>query len=83
MATITFDKVRKVYPLPSHPTSLFHRRKDKDEGEVVAVKDFSMEIKDNEFVVLVGPQDRLLLFRELRCILPDRSRDCRFLHGSL
>ena len=55
MATITFDKVRKVYPLPSHPTSLFHRRKEKDEGEVVAVKDFSMEIKDNEFVVLVGP----------------------------
>ena len=55
MATITFDKVRKVYPLPSHPASLFHRRKEKDEGEVVAVKDFSMEIKDNEFVVLVGP----------------------------
>ena len=55
MATITFDKVRKVYPLPSHPTSLFHRRKEKDEGEVVAVKDCSMEIKDNEFVVLVGP----------------------------
>ena len=55
MATITFDKVRKVYPLPSHSASLFHRRKEKDEGEVVAVKDFSMEIKDNEFVVLVGP----------------------------
>ena len=55
MATITFDKVRKVYPLPSHPTSLFHRRNEKEEGEVVAVKDFSMEIKDNEFVVLVGP----------------------------
>ena len=55
MATITFDKVRKVYPLPTHPTSLFHRRNEKEEGEVVAVKDFSMEIKDNEFVVLVGP----------------------------
>ena len=55
MATITFDKVRTVYPLPSHPTSLFHRRKEKDDGAVVAVKDFSVEIKDNEFVVLVGP----------------------------
>ena len=55
MATITFDKVRKVYPLPSHSASLFHRRKEKEEGEVVAVKDISMEIKDNEFVVLVGP----------------------------
>ena len=35
MATITFDKVRKVYPLPSHPTSLFHRRKEKEEGAML------------------------------------------------
>mgnify|MGYP006281343349 CR=1 FL=1 len=43
MAKVNFDNVRKVFD--NNP----------DEGEVVAVNDANIEVKDEEFVVLVGP----------------------------
>ena len=56
MANIRFEHVRKVYPLSRGDRK---RQKEADprltqEG-VVAVQDFSLEVQDREFVVLVGP----------------------------
>ncbi len=56
MANIRFEHVRKVYPVSRGTRK---RQKEADprltqEG-VVAVQDFSLEVQDREFVVLVGP----------------------------
>lgn len=55
MASITLKNVTKVYTsFQSVGGGLFRKNKEKKK-DVVAVKDFSMEIKDKEFVVLLGP----------------------------
>lgn len=55
MASITLKNVTKVYTsTQSVGGGLFRKNKEKKK-DVVAVKDFSMEIKDKEFVVLLGP----------------------------
>ena len=55
MASITLKNVTKVYTSSqSVGGGLFRKNKEKKK-DVVAVKDFSMEIKDKEFVVLLGP----------------------------
>ena len=55
MASLSLRHVRKVYPAR-------HKAKSKNKAKVarvnddfVAVKDFSMEIADGEFIVFVGP----------------------------
>lgn len=55
MASLSLKHIRKVYPAR-------HKSAGKKKGEVsranddfVAVKDFSMEIEDGEFIVFVGP----------------------------
>ncbi len=52
MSTVTLKNIKKVYP-KSHNDNK-HNLKETAEG-VLAVDDFNLEIKDNEFIVLVGP----------------------------
>ena len=64
MAEVVLKNIKKVYPLQENKKELFGKKKDvakkptnlqiTDEG-VVAVQDFNIDIKDNEFIVLVGP----------------------------
>ena len=64
MAEVVLKNIKKVYPLQENKKGLFGKKKDAakktsnlqitDEG-VVAVQDFNIDIKDNEFIVLVGP----------------------------
>ena len=64
MAEVVLKNIKKVYPLQENKKGLFGKKKDvakkptnlqiTDEG-VVAVQDFNIDIKDNEFIVLVGP----------------------------
>ena len=61
MAEVKLEHIRKIYPLAER----IKRRKQgipekknnlqiTDEG-IVAVQDFNLDIKDREFIVLVGP----------------------------
>ena len=64
MAEVVLKNIKKVYPLQENKKGLFGKKKDTakkssnlqitDEG-VVAVQDYNIDIKDNEFIVLVGP----------------------------
>ena len=64
MANVVLKNIKKIYPLQENKKSLFGKKKTEtkkpsnlqitDEG-VVAVQDFNIDIKDNEFIVLVGP----------------------------
>ena len=64
MAEVVLKNIKKVYPLQENKKGLFGKKKETnkkstnlqitDEG-VVAVQDFNIDIKDNEFIVLVGP----------------------------
>ena len=64
MAEVVLKNIKKVYPLQENKEGLFGKKKETnkkstnlqitDEG-VVAVQDFNIDIKDNEFIVLVGP----------------------------
>ena len=64
MAEVVLKNIKKVYPLQENKKGLLGKKKDTakkssnlqitDEG-VVAVQDFNIDIKDNEFIVLVGP----------------------------
>ena len=64
MAEVVLKNIKKVYPLQENKKGLFGKKKDTakkssnlqitDEG-VVAGQDFNIDIKDNEFIVLVGP----------------------------
>ena len=57
MASITLKNVTKIYrSTEKERGGFFRKQKDTEKkSDVVAVKDFSMEIKDKEFVVLLGP----------------------------
>ena len=57
MASITLKNVTKIYrSTEKEMGGFFRKQKDTEKKrDVVAVKDFSMEIKDKEFVVLLGP----------------------------
>ena len=57
MASITLKNVTKIYrSTEKERGGLFRNKKvSEKKRDVVAVKDFSMEIKDKEFVVLLGP----------------------------
>ena len=64
MANVVLKNIKKIYPLQETKKGLFSKKKTQtkkpsnlqitDEG-VVAVQDFNIDIKDNEFIVLVGP----------------------------
>ena len=66
MASVTLKNIKKVYPFISGETKKKKKKKDDapeekkanlqitDEG-VVAVQEFSLDIADREFIVLVGP----------------------------
>ena len=64
MAKVVLKNIKKIYPLQENKKGLFGKKKETskkstnlqitDEG-VVAVQDFNIDIKDNEFIVLVGP----------------------------
>ncbi len=66
MASVTLKNIKKVYPFISGETKKKKKKKDEpveekkvnlqitDEG-VVAVQEFSLDIADREFIVLVGP----------------------------
>jgi multiple sugar transport system ATP-binding protein len=64
MANVVLKNIKKIYPLQENKKGLFGKKKTEtkkpsnlqitDEG-VVAVQDFNIDIKDNEFIVLVGP----------------------------
>ncbi len=64
MANVVLKNIKKIYPLQENKKGLFGKKKAEtkkpsnlqitDEG-VVAVQDFNIDIKDNEFIVLVGP----------------------------
>ena len=64
MAEVVLKNIKKVYPHQENKKGLFGKKKETnkkstnlqitDEG-VVAVQDFNIDIKDNEFIVLVGP----------------------------
>ena len=53
MASITMKNLTKIYE--EKEVGFFKKKKEEKRKDVVAVKDFSMEIKDREFVVLLGP----------------------------
>ena len=57
MASITLKNVTKIYrSTEKERGGLFRNKKvSEKKRDVIAVKDFSMEIKDKEFVVLLGP----------------------------
>ena len=57
MASITLKNVTKVYrSTEKERGGLFRNKKvSEKKRDVIAVKDFSMEIEDKEFVVLLGP----------------------------
>ena len=57
MASITLKNVRKIYrSTEKERGGLFRNKKvSEKKRDVIAVKDFSMEIEDKEFVVLLGP----------------------------
>ena len=57
MASITLKNVTKIYrSTEKERGGFFRKQKDTEKKrDVVAVKDFSMEIKDKEFVVILGP----------------------------
>ncbi|MCM1149176.1 MAG: ABC transporter ATP-binding protein [Butyricicoccus sp.] len=67
MASVTLKNVKKIYPNTGAETAKKKKHGAKDEPEekkhnlqitergVVAVQDFSIEIADKEFIVLVGP----------------------------
>lgn len=53
MASVTLKHIEKIYPAQDKPTGKQNLRVS-EEG-VHAVEDFNLEIKDQEFIVLVGP----------------------------
>ena len=67
MASVTLKGIKKVYPFSGDDNKKKKKKKKDDapqEGKaqltitdegVVAVHDFNLEIKDKEFIVLVGP----------------------------
>ena len=55
MASITLKNVSKIYRTPQTSGGFFRKRNTGKYKEVVAVKDFSIDIKDKEFIVLLGP----------------------------
>ena len=57
MASITLKNVTKIYrSIEKERGGLFRNKKvSEKKRDVIAVKDFSMEIEDKEFVVLLGP----------------------------
>lgn len=54
MASVTLKNIRKVYP-PLNSLLIKKEKRDSRDLGSIAVRDFSIEIKDGEFVVLVGP----------------------------
>ncbi len=61
MATVTLKHLKKIYPITEKPKKKKKGTEEKksnleltDKG-VVAVQDFSLDIADKEFIVLVGP----------------------------
>ena len=64
MANVVLKNIKKIYPIQETKKGLFGKKKAQikkpsnlqitDEG-VVAVQNFNIDIKDNEFIVLVGP----------------------------
>ena len=67
MAEVKLVNIKKIYPIDSNRTKnkkLFKKNQDVEKKKsnlqitkdgVVAVQEFSLDIKDNEFIVLVGP----------------------------
>ena len=55
MASLSFKHIYKVYPARKKRTIFTRNKVSKDYEDFVAVKDFTMEIEDGEFVVFVGP----------------------------
>ncbi len=65
MATVSLRNVKKIYPFVSGENKKKKKKDDKEEeGKaklqiteqgVVAVQEFSLDIADKEFIVLVGP----------------------------
>ena len=70
MAEVLLKNIKKIYTdneSKSKGRGLFRKQPKEDEGEekkinlqitaegVVAVQEFTLDIKDNEFIVLVGP----------------------------
>ena len=69
MATLTLKNIKKIYPFNGDDEKKAKKRKKKNDDEpvkekanlqitdkgVVAVQEFSLEIADKEFIVLVGP----------------------------
>ena len=55
MASITLKNVSKIYRTPQTSGGFFRKRNTGKYKEVVAVKDFSIDIKDKEFILLLGP----------------------------
>ena len=67
MATVTLKNVKKVYPYNAEEAKKNKKKKKGDEQPekkvnlqitdegVVAVQEFSLDIADTEFIVLVGP----------------------------
>jgi multiple sugar transport system ATP-binding protein len=53
MASVTLKHIEKIYPAQDKPDGKQNLRIS-EEG-VHAVEDFNLEIKDQEFIVLVGP----------------------------
>lgn len=54
MATVSLKHIEKVYPNTNSKKKKKNNLKVTNEG-VLAVQDFNLEIKDEEFIVLVGP----------------------------
>ncbi|MBQ6430774.1 MAG: ATP-binding cassette domain-containing protein, partial [Oscillospiraceae bacterium] len=69
MAGVTLKDIKKVYPFTSEDKKAKNKKKKKGEPEesekkvnlqitdegIVAVQEFSLDIADKEFIVLVGP----------------------------
>ncbi len=65
MATLTLKNIKKIYPHSEETKKTKKKKKDEPEKEkanlqitaegVVAVQEFSLDIADKEFIVLVGP----------------------------
>ena len=67
MATLTLKNIKKIYPHSQDEAKKTKKKKKSDEPEkerpnlqiteqgVVAVQEFNLDVKDNEFIVLVGP----------------------------
>ena len=61
MASVTLKNIKKIYPNAQKKKKKGEPEKEKQsnllvtEEGVLAVHDFNLEIKDNEFIVLVGP----------------------------